>query len=64
MRMKLSFLASALFAIIGRVGAGSIDLAPKESVPPTITQSRAVAIYDRSAWLAIEHEWDNRGPRG
>jgi len=24
------------------------------------TQSRAVAIYDRSAWLAGEHEWDNR----
>jgi len=39
MRMKLSFLASALFAIIGRVGAGSIDLAPKESAPPTITQA-------------------------
>jgi len=37
--MKLSFLASALFAIIGRVGAGSIDLAPKESAPPTITQA-------------------------
>jgi hypothetical protein len=37
--MKLFFLASALFAIIGRVGAGSIDLAPKESVPPTITQA-------------------------
>jgi hypothetical protein len=39
MRMKLFFLAGALFAIIGRVGAGSIDLAPKETAPPTITES-------------------------
>ena len=37
--MKLFFLAGAVFAIIGRVGAGSIELAPKESAPPTITQS-------------------------
>jgi hypothetical protein len=37
--MKLFFLAGALFAIIGRVGAGSIDLAPKETAPPTITES-------------------------
>jgi hypothetical protein len=39
MRMKLFFLAGALFAIIGRVGAGSIDLAPKETAPPSITES-------------------------
>jgi hypothetical protein len=39
MRIKLVFLAGALFAIIGRVGAGSIDLAPKEIAPPTITES-------------------------
>jgi len=39
MKMKLFFLAGAVFAIIGRVGAGSIELAPKESAPPTITQS-------------------------
>jgi hypothetical protein len=37
--MKLFFLAGALFAIIGRVGAGSIELAPKETAPPTITES-------------------------
>ena len=37
--MKLFFLAGALFAIIGRVGAGSIDLAPKETAPPSITES-------------------------
>jgi hypothetical protein len=39
MKMKLFFLAGAVFAIIGRVGAGSIELAPKESAPPTITES-------------------------
>src|SRR5881398_2278643 len=39
MRMKLFFLAAAVFAIIGRVGAGSMELAPKETAPPTITQS-------------------------
>ena len=37
--MKLFFLAAAVFAIIGRVGAGSIELAPKETAPPTITES-------------------------
>src|SRR5216110_1278838 len=39
MRMKLFFLAAAVFAIIGRVGAGSMELAPKEAAPPSITQS-------------------------
>ena len=39
MRMKLFFLAGTVFAIIGRVGAGSIELAPKETAPPTITES-------------------------
>jgi hypothetical protein len=38
MRIKLAFLA-AVFAIVGRVGAGSMELAPKEVAPPTITQS-------------------------
>jgi hypothetical protein len=38
MRIKLVFLA-AVFAIVGRVGAGSMELAPKEVAPPTITQS-------------------------
>src|SRR6478672_6810073 len=41
MRIKLLFLAGALFAIVGRVGAGSIDLAPKETAPPTITEREA-----------------------
>ncbi len=39
MRIKLFFLAGAVFAIIGRVEAGSMELAPKEVAPPTITQS-------------------------
>jgi hypothetical protein len=39
MRIKLFFLAGAVFAIIARVGAGSLELAPKETAPPTITQS-------------------------
>jgi len=39
MRIKLFFLAGAMFAIIGSVGAGSLELTPKETAPPTITQS-------------------------
>ena len=39
MRIKLFFLAGAVFAIIGRVGAGSIELAPKETTPPSVTES-------------------------
>src|SRR6266481_8130938 len=39
MRTKLLFLAGAVFAIIGRAGAGSLELAPKETAPPSITES-------------------------
>src|SRR5258705_8801691 len=39
MRIKLFFVAGAVFAIIASVGAGSLELAPKETAPPTITQS-------------------------
>src|SRR5947199_5950366 len=39
MRIKLFVLAGAVFAIIGRVGAGSMELAPKETAPPSITES-------------------------
>jgi hypothetical protein len=39
MRMKLFFLACALFAIIGRAGAGSLELTPKETAPPSVTES-------------------------
>src|SRR5437016_7432914 len=39
MRIKLFVLAGAVFAIIGRVGAGSMELAPKEAAPPSITES-------------------------
>ncbi len=39
-KTKLFFFAGAMFAIIGRVGAGSIELAPKETTPPSITESQ------------------------
>jgi len=35
----LLLLAGTVFAIIGRVGAGSMELAPKETAPPSITES-------------------------
>ena len=39
MRAKLLFFTGALFAIVGRISAGSLELQPKETAPPTITQS-------------------------
>src|SRR5438552_14599577 len=39
MRIKLHCLAGALVTIIRRAEAGSMQLAPKEVAPPTITQS-------------------------
>src|SRR5437660_9788689 len=39
MRAKLIFFAGALFAIVGRISAGSLELQPKETAPPTITES-------------------------
>jgi hypothetical protein len=39
MRIKLSLFTGALLAAAGNVGAGSLQLAPKETAPPTITQS-------------------------
>ena len=39
MRAKLLFFTGALFAIVGRISAGSLELPPKETAPPTITQS-------------------------
>ena len=39
MRAKLIFFAGTLFAIVGRISAGSLELQPKETAPPTITQS-------------------------
>jgi len=39
MRIKCSLFTGALLAAVGSVGAGSIELAPKETAPPTITQS-------------------------
>ena len=39
MRIRFSLFTGALLAAVGSVGAGSMELAPKESAPPTITQS-------------------------
>src|SRR6266480_1771590 len=39
MRIRFFSLAGAVFAIIGSVGAGSMELAPKEAAPPSITES-------------------------
>jgi hypothetical protein len=39
MRIKLFFLATALFALVGVLRGGTLERQPKESVPPTITQA-------------------------
>jgi hypothetical protein len=39
MRPKLLFFACALFALVGRTGAGSLELQPKQGPQPSITQS-------------------------
>ena len=39
MRAKLFSFAGAVFAIAGGLGAGTMELQPKEVAPPTITQS-------------------------
>jgi hypothetical protein len=40
MRMKLFWFALALLLIVGCVAAGTLELAPKETAPPTITESQ------------------------
>src|SRR6266436_1401127 len=39
MRTRLLFFTGALFAIVGRISAGTVELAPKETAPPSITES-------------------------
>src|SRR5437870_744390 len=39
MRIKLFFFMGAVLAAVGRLQAGTMELQPKESVPPTITES-------------------------
>src|SRR6266545_7424335 len=39
MRAKLFSFAGAVFAIAGGLRAGSMELAPKETAPPSITES-------------------------
>src|ERR1700747_34113 len=53
MRIKLFVLAGAVFAIIGRVGAGSLEIAPKETAAPTITESEPWQLTIAApGWLA------------
>src|SRR5437763_9314281 len=39
MRTKLFSFVGAVLAVVGRLHAGTIELQPKETAPPTITQS-------------------------
>jgi hypothetical protein len=39
MKISLLLIASAAFALTAPVGAGTLELAPKETAPPSITQS-------------------------
>jgi hypothetical protein len=39
MRIKPFFFVTAVFALVGVLRAGTLELQPKESVPPTITQA-------------------------
>jgi len=39
MRIKPFFFATAVFTVVGVLRAGTLELQPKESVPPTITQA-------------------------
>jgi hypothetical protein len=53
MKTRLSFFASAALALVGSLNAGTLELQPKESAPPSITQSErwqfTIAI---PGWLA------------
>ena len=39
MRIKLFFFAGAVFAVVGSLRAGTLELQPKEAAPPTVTES-------------------------
>ena len=39
MKVRLFLFAVAAFGLIGSLGAGTLELAPKETAPPSITQS-------------------------
>ena len=39
MRVKLFSFSAAIFGVAGFVAAGTLELQPKETAPPTITQS-------------------------
>jgi len=51
--MKFHYAAGATLLIVGRVMAGTLELAPKETAPPTITESQPwVFTIAIPGWLA------------
>src|SRR6478735_116425 len=53
MRIRFSLFTGALLAAVGSVAAGSIELPPKESAPPTITQGEPWQFtIEAPGWLA------------
>src|ERR1700757_696078 len=51
--MKFRYAAGATLLIVGRVMAGTLELAPKETAPPTITESQPwVFTIAVPGWLA------------
>ena len=53
MRIRSSLFTGALLAVVGHVAAGSLELAPKETAPPTITQSEPWQLTIESpGWLS------------
>ena len=53
MKIKLSFFAGALFAALGGVAAGPVELEPKEMAPPNVTSSEPWYFnFGSPGWLA------------
>jgi hypothetical protein len=54
MRIKLSFFAGALFAVVGGAVAGPVELEPKETAPPaTITDDQWHFNIGMPGWIAF-----------
>ena len=53
MRVKLFLFVGTAFAVAGRLSAGTLEMAPKETAPPAITQSEPwVFTIAAPGWLA------------
>ena len=53
MRVKLFLFVGTAFAVVGRLSAGTLEMAPKETAPPAITQSEPwVFTIAAPGWLA------------